>query len=211
MRILLTAAVACALAMPVAAQTGSISLPEGHEFTNPERHPFSLSPDGTRVTYLARATLFVKRLADREPVAVQGPLQGRSKTNPIFSPDGQSILYWAGDDSVLQRVPAGGGTPVTLARIDMPSGMSWGADGQILVGQGAKGVLRLSANGGAAEPVVTMGAGEAAHGPQMLPGGDAVLFTLGEGAPANWDQARIVVHSIRTGRRTTIGRGRDAR
>ena len=67
----------------------------------------------------------------------------------------------------------------------MPSGLSWGTDGQILVGQGTKGILRLTASGGAAAAVVTMAAGEAAHGPQMLPGGGTVLFTLGTGTPTN--------------------------
>lgn len=211
MRLLLTAVVALTLATPAAAQTVSVSLPEGHEFTNPERQPFSISPDGTRVVYLARATLFVKMLSGGEPVLVQGPLQGRGKTNPIFSPDGRSILYWAQDDSVVQRVPTVGGTPVTMTKADNPSGMSWGADGQVLIGQGAKGVLRVPANGGTAETIVRMGAGEAALSPQMLPGSDAVLFTLGEGTPTNWNQARVVVQSIRTGQRTTIVAGRDAR
>ncbi len=142
---------------------------------------------------------------------VQGPLQGRGKSNPVFSPDGRSLLYWAADDSVLQRVPAAGGTPVTLARVDMPLGLSWGADDRILVGQGAKGVLAVAASGGAPATVITMRAGESAHGPQMLPGGDRVLFTLAEGTPANWDQARVVVQSIASGQRTVVAPGRDAR
>ena len=33
----------------VSAQTVNVSLPEGHEFTNPDRQVFELSPDGTRV------------------------------------------------------------------------------------------------------------------------------------------------------------------
>ena len=211
MRLIFTAIVACALATPAASQSLSISLPEGHEFTSPDRQPFSLSPDGTRVVYLARATVFVKMLRGGEPILVQGPLQGRGKTNPIFSPDGQSILYWASDDAVLQRVPVNGGTPVTIAAVDNPLGLSWGAAGQVLVGAGTKGVLRVSANGGAVDTIVKMSTGEAARAPQMLPGGDAVLFTLAEGTPANWNQPRIVVQSIRTGQRTTVTAGRDAR
>src|SRR3954462_8102751 len=136
MRHLITALLACVLTTSAAAQTVSVSLPEGHEFTNPDRQPFWLSPDGTRIAYLARATLFIKAVSGGEPTLVQGPLQGRGKTNPIFSPDGQTILYWAQDDAVLQRVPVRGGTPVTVAKVDNPFGLSWGGDGQVLIGAG---------------------------------------------------------------------------
>ena len=210
-RIFATGTLVCALTLLAGAQGASVSLPEGHEFTNPDRQPFALSPDGTRLAYLARATLFVKTLAGGDPVVVQGPLQGRGKTNPVFSPDGRSILYWAQDDSVLQRVPVGGGAPVTVAAVAMPFGLSWGSDGTILVGQGPQGIVRVAAGGGAVERLIQMGANEAAHGPQMLPGGDAVLFTLGTGTPADWAQARVVVQSLTSGARTTIATGRDAR
>lgn len=212
MRFLITAVLSGMLAASAAAQTLPVALPEGHEFTNPDRGPFSLSPDGSRIVYLARATVMVKAVKGAgEPEIVQGPLQGRGKTNPIFSPDGQSILYWASDDSLLQRVPARGGPPVTLAKTDDPFGLSWGADGQVLVGAGTKGVLRVSASGGALETIVKMNAGEAARAPQMLPGGDAVLFTLGTGTPTNWSQPAIVVQSVTTGKRTMVVAGRDAR
>src|SRR5882672_5559334 len=159
MRLLIASLVACVLATPAAAQTVTVQLPEGHEFTNPDRQAFVLSPDGTRIAYLARATLFVKTVNGGDPVLVQGPLQGRGKTNLAFSPDGQSILYWAQDDSVLQRVPIAGGTPVTLAKVDNPLGLSWEANGQVLVGAGEKGVVRVPAAGGALETIVKMNAG----------------------------------------------------
>jgi Tol biopolymer transport system component len=210
-RLLLAIALACVLTAPAVAQNTSIALPEGHEFTTPDNHPFALSPDGTRVAYIARSTLFVTRVGGAEPAVVPGPLQGRGKTTPVFSPNGEWILYWAQDDSVVQRVPVQGGDPVTVATVDVPDGMSWGADGQILIGQGVDGVLRVSADGGPSETVITLESGEAAHGPQILPGGDAVLFTLGQGTPTDWTRAQVVVQSIGTGVRTLLVAGRDAR
>ncbi|MEQ1758298.1 MAG: hypothetical protein ABL986_08275 [Vicinamibacterales bacterium] len=210
MRCLPAVVLACALAVPAAAQS-PVSLPEGHEFTNPDRQPFALSPDGTRVVYLARATVFVRPVAGGVPVLVPGPLQGRGKTNPIFSPDGRSLLYWAQDDSVLQRVPTTGGTPVTVATVDNPLGMSWGSDGYVLVGGGSKGVLRVPASGGSVETLLKAGPGEVIRMPQMLPDGDLVLMTVAQGVPPSWDQARIVAQSTRTGQRTVITTGRDAR
>ncbi|MEQ1694184.1 MAG: hypothetical protein ABMA00_23055, partial [Gemmatimonas sp.] len=109
------------------------------------------------------------------------------------------------------RVPAAGGTRVTLASVDSPLGLSWGADGQIYIGAGNKGVLRVPANGGPAQTVVTLAAGEAARSPQLLPDGDQVLFTLGEGTPTNWAESRIVAQSMKTGQRTAITAGGDGR
>jgi Tol biopolymer transport system component len=201
----------CAVAGPAGAQT--IALPDGHELSSPERHPFALSADGARLVYLARTTVFVKPVGAGEPMVVQGPLPGRNKSNPIFSPDGRSILYWATDGSMLERVPVGGGTPVKVARVANPLGMSWGADDRVLVGQGTNGIVAVpaaSGAGGAVETVIALGAGEAARDPQMLPDGEHVLFTLGQGTPVNWEQSRIVVQSTRTRARTELVPGRDA-
>ncbi len=189
------------------AQSPSLALLEGHEFTAPDHAPFALSPDGTRLTYVARATLFVKDLKTGQPVAVAGPTEARGKANPIFTPDGQAIVYWAQDDSVLERVPVGGGKPVRLGKIEQPIGMSWARDGRLLIGQGDKGIVRMPAGGGATEPVVQVAAGETAIMPQLLPDGDHLLFTLGQGTPRTWS---LVVQSLRTGQRSTLGAGTSA-
>lgn len=68
----------------------------------------------------------------------------------------------------------------------------------------------MSGNGGTPENIIKVDAGQRAHGPQMLPDGRTVLFTLATGR--NWDQAQILVHALDTGTRTTlIDGGRDAR
>jgi Tol biopolymer transport system component len=206
---------AFAMAADVARQAQHVGLPEGHEFTNPDRQVFAISPDGTRLAYIAKASLFIKTIGDAPPVSVPGPLAGRSIANPVFSPDGQSIAYWASDGSLLQRVPVTGGTPVTICKADMPFGMSWGTDGQIVVGEGPNGILRVAAKGGAPEIIVAARAGEILHGPQILPGGEGVLFTVGDAnvdQKVRWDQSRIVAQSLKSGeRRTIVAAGRDAR
>jgi hypothetical protein len=68
----------------------------------------------------------------------------------------------------------------------------------------------VSGNGGKPENVVKVDAGQRAHGPQLLPGGLAILFTLATGN--DWDAAQIVVQSLDTGmRRVGLERGTDAR
>jgi serine/threonine-protein kinase len=54
------------------------------------------------------------------------------------------------------------------------------------------------------------------HGPQTLPGGKALLFTVADNfglpGPARWDQAKIVVQFLQSGeRKTLIEGGSDAR
>ena len=72
------------LALHADAQSTSFRLPEGQDFTDPDRRPFSLSADGRRMTYVARALLFVKDTAGGEPTVVRGPVEARGKSNPIF-------------------------------------------------------------------------------------------------------------------------------
>jgi eukaryotic-like serine/threonine-protein kinase len=80
-------------------------------------------------------------------------------------------------------------------------------------GQGGKGIMRVSPNGGAPELIVTVNDGEEAHGPQLLPGGQHVIFTLAAGtALQRWDSARIVVQSLKSGeRKILVEGGSDAR
>ncbi len=184
------------------AQSRPLRLPEGHEFTSPDRFPFSLSADGTRLTYVARAMLFVGNVdGSGPPTAIQGPVEARNKANPIFSTDGRSIVYWAQDDSVLERVPVSGGAPQRIARVDQPLGMSWTTDGSLLVGQGAGGVVRVAASGGQPQTVVSVSADEVAMAPQLLPDGDHLLYSLGRGTPRRWS---VVAQSIKTGARTIV-------
>ena len=81
----------------------------------------------------------------------------------------------------------------------------------ILFGQEGVGIVRVPSDGGGTEVLVPFsGAGEAGYGPQILPGGRSVLLTLG--GPRNWNDARIVVHSLETGKSSVVvERGRDAR
>ena len=78
----------------------------------------------------------------------------------------------------------------------------------ILYGQ-PDGIWQLSENGGEPEQLIATDPGvERVYGPQRLPGGDWVLFTLAPAAgPALWDEADIVVESLATGDRKVLRRG----
>ena len=80
-----------------------------------------------------------------------------------------------------------------------------------MFGNFTDGIVRVSSEGGTPEVLVPASvASEVSYGPQVLPGGKAVLFTLGEST--NWHAARIVARSLETGEtNVVVERGRDAR
>lgn len=154
---------------------------------------------------------YIRELASLEARPIAGSSFGQP-INPVFSPDGQSLAFFSNADSTLKRIAVTGGAAVTICPADNPFGMSWGADG-IVFGQGPKGILRVSANGGKPEVIVSGKDDEVIHGPQMLAGGRAVLFTLANGsAPDRWEKAQVVVQSLGSGeRKVVVEGGADAR
>ena len=73
--------------------------------------------------------------------------------------------------------------------------------------------MRVSANGGQPEMLVSVKDGEVMYGPQVLPGGEWLLFTLATAATADgWDKAQIVVQSLKSSeRKTLVSGGSDGR
>ena len=72
----------------------------------------------------------------------------------------------------------------------------------------SNGIWRVSHNGGKSEQVVKTEAGRQAYGPHLLPGGEWLLFTLAQAGGANrWNEADIVVQSIRSGERRVLRSG----
>ena len=111
---------------------------------------------------------------------------------------------------MIQRVALTGGAPIELAEAAVPQGASW-AEGTIFYGA-TGGVFRVAAAGGsAAELVVEVEDNEQAHGPQLLPGGEWLLFSL-RSVETSWDDASIFVQSLVTGdRHELVSGGSDAR
>jgi serine/threonine-protein kinase len=187
-----------------------VLLPEGQHFSNMGRPVLAISPDGTNLVYIADRQFYLRTMGNVNPRPIQGVDQNAQ--TPFFSPDGRWLGFWSRDNKI-KKVAITGGAAVTICDTDDPLGASWGADDEIYIGQGAKGIARVSANGGKLETVVAVKPNELAHGPQLLPGGDHILFTLASEAGADrWDKAQIVIQSLKTGERKTIVQGgSDAR
>ena len=191
-----------------------LTLPADQQFDGSGgAHIVAMSPDGSQLAYLAQPFhLYLRSMSELDVKAVPGTGSYKGVREPVFSPDGRSIAFFAVVDQTLKRMAVTGGAAQTICAAESPTGISWGPDG-ILFGQGSKGISRVAANGGAPEVLVRVKDGETAHGPQLLPGGRHVLFTLASGSASDrWDKARIVVYSVATGeQKQLMSGGSDAR
>jgi serine/threonine-protein kinase len=175
----------------------------------PMNHVLTLAPDGRDLVYQAGGALYRRPLDRWEATLIPGTEGART---PFFSPDGKWLGFWA--DGELRKVSIDGGPPITLCRAQSPLGVSWGAFDRIVFGQGPAGIFEVSADGGEARLLVRpdLKKGEVAfHGPELLPGGEAVLFTL---LPAgrNWNGASACVQRLATGeRKIVLDEATDAR
>ena len=176
-----------------------------------------ISPDGRRIAYAAirgnSTQLYVRSLDGVEATPITGT-EGTGST-AFFSPDGESIAFLVG--AQLKKVSLSAGPAMTLAEVS-PSGMrggSWGPDDTIVFAgpYGAdatgrrEGLFRVSAAGGELETLalVDREKGETAYRqPEVLPGGQALLFTIVNPASQSF---QIAVLSLETGERKVVLEG----
>ena len=177
-------------------------LPESHQFRRVGRAVMALSADGSQFVYNTTEGLYLRSMGELDARLIPGTEEDLS--GPFFSPNGQWVGYQQAGQ--LKKMAVSGGAPIILCEATNPFGVSWETDDTILFGQ-PEGIMRVSANGGTPELVVAT-EGEQIHGPQMLPDGDSVLFTVTSSTGASrWDEAQIVVQSLQSGERKVLLEG----
>ena len=186
----------------------SIDYPPDTTFQSRATLGVAISPDGSSVVFNADRQLWLRTIDDLVATPIRGTEQARV---PFFSPDGQQLVFW-GEDGQMKKVSISGGAPVSLGPApEWAYGASWADDGYIYFGQGAGGILRVSENGGEPQVVVQMEEGEQAHGPQLLPGGEWLLFTL-KSRSGSWNDASIVAQPVSGGEpKLLVAGGTDGR
>ena len=166
----------------------------------------AISPDGSRLAFVERGPAGKQQLATRLLEQPKATLLSDTEdaADPFFSPDGQWIGFFA--DGKMKKISVQGGAAVTLCNAPGVRGSaSWGEDGSIIVtlsGSGSPdGLSRVPAAGGTPLRLTRpTQKGEIDHrSPQILPGGQAVLFTGNAGIPGDWDNANIEVLSLKSG------------
>ncbi|MDX1643990.1 MAG: protein kinase, partial [Thermoanaerobaculia bacterium] len=122
--------------------------------TNPA--PATLSHDGGRLVFGAVDADSVTRLRVRDlSTGEQRDLVGTEGAQyPFWSPDGEWIGFFSRREQSLRKIPATGGTPITICRAVDGKGGSWNRDGVILFSPnpGAP-VYQVPAEGGEPTPV----------------------------------------------------------
>jgi hypothetical protein len=145
---------------PLAVTRFLLKLPDGQQLGGGEAHMVALSPDGAQMAYVATPLrLYLRSMSEADVKAVPGTEAYVGVREPVFSPDGGSIAFYAIADQTLKRMAVTGGAASTLCAADTPTGISWGPDG-IVFGQGRKGISRVPSKGGPPEVLVRVEDGE---------------------------------------------------
>jgi eukaryotic-like serine/threonine-protein kinase len=169
-------------------------------FSPNESRSLAITPDGTRIVYVGNndTQLFVRPLDQLEATAIA---TAGSPLNFVFvSPDGQWVGFEEGNS--LKKVAVTGGPITTIQSFLNCCGAAWAPDDTIIVGSAlpSAGLRRMSAAGGKMTELTHLASarGEVGHlWPEMLPGGQAVLFTIATmGGP---DAVQVAVLDLTTG------------
>ena len=175
----------------------------------------AISPSGEHIVYLtgtdgsSAEQLQVRALDQLAAVTL---VSGGELNSPFFSPAGESIGFYDREEApvVLKRVSVNGGPTSVIC--DLPGsllGASWGEDDTIVFAADGvmPGLWRVAATGGEPEPLTSPDPerGEVGHlWPYVLPGGEAVLFTI---AATAVEDSQIAVLSLASGEQTVLIEG----
>ncbi len=185
---------------------------EGQTFTNYSRPVLAISPDGKQVVYVANRRLYLRPLDEWEGRPIPGTESEIAVGNPLFSPDGKWLAFFDASSGNLKRIPLSGGSATTIcaagtvSRVGNPLGASW-SDGRIVFSVEGEGIMGVAENGGQPQLLVAAKADETLAYPQLLPGGEAVLFSVSRGDTLASDRGsrwQIAVQTLKSGIRKVV-------
>ena len=198
---------AVAASSTISTDPGSATLPADEQLAR--CYPsLAVSPDGAHLVYVARRRgvqqLHLRPLDSLKSTALVGT---EGAAAPFFSPDGQWVGFFAGGK--LKKIPVTGGASLIVCDARDSLGGSWSPNDVIYFSPGSSsGLWQVSANGGTPQPFTKLNPqkGEIGHRwPQVLPGGDAVLFTSRTGPGSDeWD---MQVQRVSSGERHMLVHG----
>ena len=158
-------------------QTIRMAVPTGGDRPGLSPAP-AISPDGNSIAFpgflnSTQATIFVRTLNDLTPRPLPGTDLG---IQVAFSPDGQWLAFFSLGS--LKKIHIATGSIRTLAATNLPEGVDWGQNDQIVVSVDSR-LMTVSASGGEVKPLLPLDSAngeQAQRGPHVLPDGESVLF-----------------------------------
>jgi eukaryotic-like serine/threonine-protein kinase len=193
----------------------AVPLPEGLQVETgllSGKPPLALSPDGSQLVYVASGKdtplrLYLRALGSMESKVLPGT---DGADSAFFSPDGNWIGFFA--QGKLKKFSVTSGSVETLADASGQNGRggAWAQDGTIyFAAAAAVGISKVPASGGAVQEVTRLDrekGGEVSHRfPDVLPGGEAMLYTVWTGPGA--DEKQIHAVNLKTGEKKVLIRG----
>jgi len=180
----------------------TISLPPGQRMAGLGQPALALSPDGSRLAYVASQgdsaqQIYVRAMDSGEAKPIFGT---EGATAPFFSPDGQWLGFFA--DGKLKKIGVNGGVaqPLTDASV-LFRGAAWGSQGAIVLSTVGPGLQEIRDTGGSPRPLNQTATGEGDQSwPDFLPGSKAVLYCAET-------TATIAVQPIGAGERRNLIQG----
>jgi serine/threonine-protein kinase len=183
----------------------SIPLPEGERSAGAGTD-IALSPDGTRLAYVAvpGGHLVLRSLdaLDGTPIPeTQGARQ------PVFSPDGDYVAFIRDPPGSVGIASISGAVSVEVVGGARLYCLDWASDGMLYFGSANGGIGRVSPTGGEPEQMTVPDTsnGERAHNAvHVLPHGNGALFVRWRG---RWDDAEIAAVDLASGEVRPLVRG----
>ena len=174
-------------------------LPNDQQFSDTSHTNLAVSPDGSLLAYSTPEGIYLHSM-DKWTAELLDRTEGAKSL--FFSPDGQWIGFLS-NDGKLKKIAVSGGAPVTLCNLEITNGLSWMEDNRILQAAG-RHMLIMPDEGGEWETLFELERQDL-WAPQMLPGGESVLFTSG------LSNNKIMVHSLKRGESWELFEGAFAR
>jgi serine/threonine-protein kinase len=169
-----------------------------------------IAASGSLVAFIGTNGVYVRRMGDPEAHKVPGT-EGLTAGLAV-SPTGRELAFGrAGKDAQstgeLVRIAVDGGAPTVLAHATaVPVRLKWEPDGTIFYGQ-PDGIWSVSDKGGTPRHVIELKPDEVSPGAELLPGGEWLLFTVLHRPATDWNQADIVIQSLKSGERRVLRPG----
>jgi Tol biopolymer transport system component len=193
----------------------SYPLPGDQIFTRVGRHGIAISPDGTKIAYVANQQIYLRSLDQLDAQPVRGTSEDPFEI--VFSPDGQSIAYFVpsgtgAGSTVLKKIGITGGAPVPLVKTtSAPYGVSWRA-GTIAFGQRQPGIITaiqtIPDSGGTPQIIFSVDEKkETVRQPQLLDDGAHLLVSVQPQGAQSQDDSDIVLVTIASGERRVLVHG----